>query len=543
MSGSDAVDENFNVVWITMEDTSPGWLGAYGDDLANTPNIDRFAAESRRYDNAVCSGPICTPSRTAAVTGCNQAAIGCHHHRTTFEAAPADGLPTPYRPVVPHYVTGVSERLRRAGYYCTNNGKTDYQFGTPFTMWDENHDEAGWWNRPRDDQPFFAVFNNEVTHESGMWPEGGVSGSAEGNPETDPGAVTVPPYLPDTDKTRRALARHYDNLSRSDEWVGGLLDRLAADGLADETVVVLWSDHGMGIPRGKGWLYDSGLQIPLVVRWPGVTDPESHTDRLVSVVDLPATTLSAAGLDRPPWMHGRPFVGPDAAEREYAFAARDRFDEAYDTMRAVRTQRFKYIRNYEPGTRNRRPMAYRHRHPIAEELLRREAEDSLEPAEQWWVGHKPAEELYDLAADPHETENLAGDPAHAETLDRLREALDDWQRRVGDEGLTDEREMAARMAPEGTQPTTATPTFVPNVPGNRERAPMPDGGTLAGPAMLSLYCATQGASIGYRTGESGRWQLYTDPIRLSAGETTVETKAVRYGHEESAVRTATFVVE
>jgi N-sulfoglucosamine sulfohydrolase len=341
-----------------MEDTSPRF-GCYGDDLARTPNVDALAAAGRRYSNAFTTAPVCAPSRSAAVTGCYQQSLGTHHMRTTHTNDDAPGLATPYDAVPPHYVRTVSEYFRQAGYYCTNNVKTDYQFGEPFTAWDEHHDEAGWWGRD-DNRPFFAVFNNTVTHESGMWPAeeraellAEVGRNPDGLPTegaltTDPDAVEVPPYLPDTDPTRRAIVRQYENVHASDAWVGGLLDQLEADGLADDTIVVLWSDHGEGLPRAKRWPYDSGIRVPLIVRWPGEVDGGAESDRLVSMVDL-------AG------------------------------------------------------------------------------------AERWAARNRPAEELYDLRADPHETENLADDPDHAAARDRLRSALENWLDRVDRFGAEDER--------------------------------------------------------------------------------------------------------
>ncbi|MFB6151553.1 MAG: sulfatase-like hydrolase/transferase [Haloarculaceae archaeon] len=554
-----------NVVWLVLEDVSPRF-GCYGDDLARTPNVDALAAAGRRYPNAFSTAPVCAPSRSAAVTGCHQNDIGTHHMRTTHENEAVPELPTPYEAVPPHYVTAVSEQFRRAGYYCTLDSKTDYQFGEPFTMWDRHGEGAGWWDDARGDgQPFFAMFTYGGTHESGMWdsdpdPDDRAGGAVD-EPETDPAAVDVPPYLPDEPATRRAIARQYDNLAAADAWVGDRLDRLAADGHAEDTVVVLWSDHGEGLPRAKRWVYDAGINVPLIVRWPGELDP-GVDDRLVSLVDLGPAMLSACGLDVPPDADGRPFLGPGAAERKYVFAARDRYDESYDMVRAVRDDRYKYVRHYRPGTPYRQWIPYRNRHPAMRAILERAAAGDLSGAETWFAETRPAEELYDLERDPHETENLAGDPDHADVLDRLREALDDWRDRVDDAGDVAEAEMVrARQGPDG-QPETAPPRFVPNAPGNREREPVSGDVSLDAPATVSLHCGTQGASIGYavesdRSAESGdgdgansggreaggpHWHLYTGPIELPEGETTVRAKAVRYGYAESEERTATFTV-
>mgnify|MGYP000020605702 CR=1 FL=1 len=543
-----------NVVWLVMEDTSPR-LGCYGDSLARTPNIDGLAAEGRRYDNAVSTAPVCAPSRSAAMTGCHQVAMGTHHMRTTHTNDDAPELPTPYDAVPPHYVAAVPELFRRAGYYCTLDSKTDYQFGEPFTMWDRHGEGAGWRDDARDGRPFFSVFTNGVTHESGQWDptEPGTDdqfGGEVADPETDLDAVDVPPYLPDTGTTRTAIARQYDNISRSDEWVGEVLERLEADGLAEDTIVVLWSDHGEGLPRAKRWVYDAGICVPLIVRWPGRVDGGSADDRLVSMVDLGPAMLDACGLDVPGYVDGRPFLDPEAEPREYAVATRDRYDESYDMVRAVRDDRFKYIRHSRPGTPYRQWVPYRNRHPVMREILERAAAGDLAGAEEWFAANRPAEELYDLESDPHEVDNLVGDPHYADDLDRLRAALDEWRDRVGDAGERSETEMVFERYRGDDQPTTATPRLLPNAPGNRERDVVSGEASLESPATVSLYCATQGASVGYALGEAeggenreeAHWELYTGPVSLPEGETTIRAKAVRYGYEESDVATAEFDV-
>jgi arylsulfatase A-like enzyme len=538
-----------NVVWIAMEDTTPRF-GCYGDDLARTPNLDALAGAGRRYENAFCPAPVCAPSRAAVMTGVSPPTLGAHHMRTSTRDR--EGMVASYEAVPPHYVTAVPEYFRDAGYYCTLDSKTDYQFGEPFTMWDHHGDDAGWWDDARGaEQPFFAMFTNGVTHESGMWDpdEPDQFGGSVADPETDLEAVEVPPYLRDTERTRRAIARQYDNVARSDEWVGELLDRLDESGLAEETIVVVWSDHGEGLPRRKRWPYDSGTHIPLIVRWPGEIQAGTVTDGLVSTVDLGPSTLAACGLDVPEYVDGRPFFGPDAtADREYVFATRDRYDESYDMVRSVRDDRYRYVRHYYHEQPYVLWLPYRNRHPAMRDLLAGHAAGTLTDVQaQWLADSRPVEELYDLRTDPHEVHNLATDPAYRDTLTRLRGALDDWRERTGDVAATREAEteLRERIWPGGDQPTTVTPSFVPNAPGNRGRTPAPDGGVFEGPMTVRVYCPTQGASIGYTTGRSsdGHWRLYGGPIRLSPGEkVTIRTKAVRYGYAESDERTATFTV-
>jgi arylsulfatase A-like enzyme len=456
------------------------------------------------------------------------------------------GLPDSYEAVPPHYAKAIPEYLRAAGYYCTNNWKTDYQFDAPISTHHECGGDAHWRSESRgDDQPFFSVFNFVDTHSSAMFPGDDGHIDAPGNLTVDPDEVDVPPYLPDTEPTRRAIARHYTTIEAADERVGDLLDQLAADGHADNTVVMLWSDHGSGIPRAKGWPYHVGIHVPLLVRWPGEIEPGTVDESLVSMVDLGPTTLSIAGVDVPRHMHGWPFLGPEADDndRAYVYATRDRAGESYDMVRTVFDGRFQYVRNYYPGTPYVSWVSYRNQHPALRELHRLSAAGELTEAQgQWFGGTRPAEELYDLESDPHQLDNLADRPDYAETLDRLRSALDGWLDRVGETGHRSESEIRDSGWPNGEQPTTVPPTFVPNAAGNRGDRQIADRAELDAPATLRLYCATQGASIVYSTGDPDRdpesqadWALYTSPIDLpdEAAETAVRAKAVRYGYAPS----------
>ena len=337
-----------NIVWISNEDMSPK-LGAYGDTMARTPVLDRLARESVRYTRAFTTAPVCAPSRAAIITGMYQTAIGAQHMRTTEDRVPE--LPGPYLAVPPFYVKAFPEYLRAAGYYTTNRAKTDYQFGVPFTIWDGLGPNAHWRNRADKSQPFFSVFNLEVTHESQIFPS---SPARKGKPlVTDPAEIQVPPYYPDTPAVREELARVYDNIADMDGQVGAILKQLEDDGLADNTIVFYWSDHGDGVPRAKRSLYDSGLRVPLMIRWPkalgSTVRPGSVSDELVSFIDLAPTVLALAGADIPAHLQGRVLVGPKAAPAPgFVFAARDRMDIEYDMMRSARDARFLYIRNFSP---------------------------------------------------------------------------------------------------------------------------------------------------------------------------------------------------
>jgi N-sulfoglucosamine sulfohydrolase len=511
-----------NILWISCEDISPH-LGCYGDSLVRTPNLDRLASEGIRYTNVFTSAPVCAPCRSGIITGMYQTTIGTQHMRTSHKA---ENLPTPYEAVPPHYVKTFTEYLRAAGYYCTNNFKTDYQFGLPMTAWDECSTTAHYKNRPSKDMPFFAVFNIEVTHESRNW-------DSPAPLTTDPSLVKVPPYYPDNETVRRNIARLYDNIAKLDSIVGKILKELEEEGLAENTVVFFWSDHGDGLPRAKRWLYDAGTRIPLIIRWPGYINEGEVSGRLISSVDLGPTVLSVAGINVPEHMQGKPFMGSQVlAPRNYVFSARDRIDESYDMVRSVRDNRYRYIRNYYPLKPYVLWVPYRDRMPIMQEMLRLHAEGKLEgPQKLWFADTRPPEELYDCETDPWQINNLAFDPAYKDILKRMSTRLDKWISKTKDMGSIAETEMVNNMWPGGEQPVTAEPVFL--IYSNEY------------PGMVSLHCATQGASIAYTTdtSENASWKLYTGPVRLGSGKTKLRARAIRYGYKESKEASSVFTIE
>lgn len=519
-----------NILWVSIEDLSPR-LGCYGDKLAKSPNIDGLAREGMRFTQAFTPAGVCAPCRSSIITGMYQNSIGTQHMRTSHRAP---GLPTPYEAVPPPYVKTFTEYLRAAGYYCTNNHKTDYQFGVPFTAWDESSGRAHWRNRPDKNQPFFAVFNFTDTHESDNWKE----------PEqTNPADVEVPPYYPDTMPVRKDLAREYDNIAIVDRQIGDILSQLKEDGLERETIVFFWSDHGDGLPRAKRWLYDSGLHVPLIIRWPGKIKRGSVNENLVSFVDLGPTVLSMAGVPVPVHMQGQAFLGDQAKEpRQYIYGARDRFDESYDMVRAVRDKRYKYIRNYYPNQPYVLHIPYRNRMRTMQELIRLDAEGKLTgPQKLWMSDTRPPEELYDTVNDPWEINNLATNPKYKSILERKRSELDRWMSEIDDMGKIPEEQMVERMWPGHVQPETHAPLILEY--GSTGMEPLQTVNSRD-PVTVILYCSTQGASLGYTTdtGDNPSWNLYTGPITLSRGRTTLRAKAIRYGYKESDEAVAHFSI-
>ena len=341
------------------------------------------------------------------------------------------------------------EYLRAAGYYCTNNSKTDYQFGGFGAAWDDCSGRGHWKNRPDKSQPFFAVFNLGITHESQ---------TRRFKPgqkfQHDPAKAPLPPYYPDTRLVRENLACYYDRMSQLDGQAQQILDQLEADGLADNTIVWFWGDHGWGLTRGKRFLYESGLRVPLMVRvpeklrkWAGggnasAAAPGTVEQEMVSFIDFAPTMLSLAGAKVPAHMQGQAFLGPQrpATPRKYVQGARDRMDETYDFSRTLRDKKYRYIRNYTPYLSLSQHINYMDRTPILQEMRRLHAEGKLKdgPQMQFFQPTKPVRELYDVIADPHNVNNLADDPKYADVVERMQKDLDDWMISIGDIGFLPE---------------------------------------------------------------------------------------------------------
>lgn len=517
-----------NIVLIVFEDMGPR-IGAFGDAVATTPSLDTFAAQSVRFPNTFTTAGVCAPSRSALITGVHQQTLGTHQMRTS---SPVPGMsgggPIEYEVVPPPEVKAFPELLRQAGYYTTNDGKTDYQFGDPFTVWDANGPDADWRGRA-EGQPFFAMFNPQMTHESYIWPEDRESENPlvnlvarrnreqlAGKPRiTDPAEVEVPPYLPDTPVVRADIARHYDNIAFTEKRVAEIVDMLRSDGLLENTIVIVTTDHGDGLPRMKRTVYDSGIRVPLMIRYPDGLLAGSRDDRLISFVDLAPTILQWAGLEPLPWQQGNALQAN--IKRSYVFAAADRHDTSPGRTKAVFDGRWKYIRNYMPELAVLRPLPFRDALPTMQEIWRLAAADALPPAAARLVASpRGAEELYDLRSDPHEIANLAADPAYNETLERLRQAMDQWIARTGDLSAIPEEEMVRRMWPDMRQPVTAAPEIS-----------IENG-------LLILKSETPGASIAYSLDGSSpeKGPLYTRPVPLVQGA-TVAARAIRYGYAPS----------
>ncbi len=425
-----------NILWVVSEDNSYNFVGAFGDPLARTPHLDALARDGVVFTHAYAAAPVCAPSRSSIITGRMANGMGSQHMRST--------------PPLPEGVKFFPEFLRAAGYHCTNNAKTDYNTSTPFAAaWNASGRNAHWRQRAPG-QPFFAVFNHEHSHESRLHTREKLL--------TDPAKVRVPPYLPDTPTVRADIAQYYDCVSRADAAIGEILAQLAADGLAEDTIVFYYSDHGGATPRSKRFLYENGTHSPLIVRFPkkfahlAPSAAGSRVGELVSLVDLAPTVLSLAGLPRPAQFEGRAFAGTQRTPAP-AFVAmfRDRMDERYDFSRAVTDGRWRYIRNYLPHLPAGQPLAYLWKQASMREWHELHRAGKLNAVQNAFFQPRAAEELYDCEADPDNVRNLAAEPAHQAKLERLRAAHREHSLRVRDTGFLPEALMRSLAA--GASPT------------------------------------------------------------------------------------------
>lgn len=431
-----------NFIWIVLDDDSPN-LGCYGDPQAITPNMDRLAREGARFNNAFTHAPVCAPSRSGLLTGMYPTTMGSHHMRSKLINPPE---------VFTKY-------LRDAGYYVAWPGKVDWNFddGNP-DMTSFNYQPTpqqadsrkDWLREAPPKQPFFHYINLNVTHESQT------RANAEQHKRNtlrlkpnefhQPENMSLPAFYPDAPEIRKDLSQYYDDVTAADYIIGDVLEWLDQYKVADNTVVFVFGDHGRGMPRSKRWIYDSGIKVPLLIRWPGKVKPGAVRNDLVAFIDFAPTVLSIAGVAIPPRMQGQVFLGSKRAkDRQYIYAARDRMDETFDRIRAVRDTRFKYIRNFRPDLPYAQRIAYNEENPTMQAWRRLHREGKLTGAPAlFFAPIKPMEELYDTQSDSDEVKNLADDPKYLKLLQRMRAALDKWIVETKDLGEYPEEELIKR---------------------------------------------------------------------------------------------------
>ncbi len=420
-----------NIVWIVVDDMSANF-SCYGEKTIQTPHVDRMAKDGTQFTQAFVTAPVCSPCRSALVTGCYQTTIGAHHHRSGRGELTI---------TLPGEVVPVPVLFQKAGYYtCIGGhgatgeklGKTDYNFEWPKKMYDGND-----WAGRKPGQPFFMQVQLHGGKHRGQGPNKNWENRAkkELGSNTKPEDVTLPPYYPRDPVILQDWADYLDCCRFTDKEVGDVIARLEKEKLLDETVVFFMTDHGISHARGKQFLYDEGTHVPFVVRGPGIAAGVVRDD-LIEHIDLAATSLALAGIDIPKWMQGRNVLAKDYAKREAVFAARDRCDETMEHIRSVRTPQFKYIRNYLNERPHLQPCQYKDDKAIVQKLRELHAAKKLDDLTEklLFADTRPAEELYDLTGDPHEVTNLAADPKHKATLEAIRKRLADWEKATDDQG-------------------------------------------------------------------------------------------------------------
>ena len=524
-------DKYLNVVWISCEDMGP-ILGSYGNDLIKTPNLDKLASEGVRYTNAYSTAGVCAPSRFSIITGMYSARLGAHNMRTgnyhnyktpeqvsyrkNIGVLDTEGKNIPeYEVVTPTYVKPFTEILRNNGYYCANNFKCDYQFNTPFTAWDEVSSTVSYRDAPKD-KPFFYVWNSLLTHESRIWERSNQPLSV--NPQD----ITIPSYFPDISEVRNDIARKYSNIEEMDKKVGELLIQLEEDGLLESTIIMFWSDHGGNLLRQKRAVGNSGLNVPLIIRYPNKKDAGKVDERIVSLMDLGPTVLSLLGIKPPKYYDGKAIAGQyEQSPRKYVFGTADRFDESIDMQRSVLDGRYVYIKNFMPE----KPLIYRNKYReqinMNSKLIQMDSLNKLEgDAKYIFMKTKPNEEFYDLLNDPYEVNNIIDDTKQADRINDFRVALENWQREINDQGFIAENKLVESFWPNMIQPVTKNVEFK-NI----------------GDGLYELTSITNGASIGYQIDEkigTSSWNLYNKPIRIGNNQKIV-ARAIRIGYKASEI--------
>jgi len=426
-----------NILWLFIEDQDPRY-GCYGEKLVKTPNIDALASEGVLFERAYVPVPVCAPCRSALITGIYPIRLGTHNMRSSRD---------PSAPIyLPDGVETVPELFRNAGYATFNRGKDDYNFVydrselysigvvpglVNAVNWKGLRGEGDWSEVPKN-TPFFA----QIQPPGGKETRGIAAQLADmGATPVDPAAVIVPPQYPDITEVRNKIADHLNTMQRTDYAVGEILDRLKADGLWENTVIFLFSDHGSDMPRSKEFCYEEGLHVPLIIAAPGMKEtvkPGTVRKDLTSLMDVAATSLALAGLEIPEYMDSKNLFAEDY-RRDYIYASRDRCSWTIDRIRAVRGDRYHYIRNFMTD----RPLMqwnYRSTLPISMKIEAMYKNGELTPVQALPYGERPAEELYDMHNDPHQTVNLVNDPEHRAALEKMRGLLAKWIADTGDKG-------------------------------------------------------------------------------------------------------------
>ncbi len=430
-------DDRPNIVWIIPDDMS-AHFGSYGETAIETPHVDSLVASGVKFTNAYVTAPVCSTCRSAFITGMYQTSIGAHHHRSGRGEMKIE---------LPEHIKLVPQIFQEAGYHTSISGwpgngkpgKTDYNF-----EWDKAVYDGTSWTERNDGQPFFAQIQTAGGKlrgkDQGGWEKVAASAEQVFGERTPLDAVKLPPYYPEHPDIVRDWAAYLDSVRLTDHMVGEVVAKLKADGVYENTIILFMTDHGISHARGKQFMYDEGLHVPLVISGPGI-DAGTVREDVVEHIDIAALSLGAAGIAIPEWMQARDILASNYEAREAVFGARDRCDETVDHMRSVRTKEFKYIRNFLPERPYLQPCAYKDAKSIITAMREWHDAGKLDEAQSLIMREtRPPEEFYDVVNDPHEINNLADDPAHAEKLVNLRGLLDAWMEETNDKGMTPESE-------------------------------------------------------------------------------------------------------
>ncbi len=537
--------ERPNIVIMISEDLSPRF-GCYGDKVAETPNIDRMAQEGYRFTNVHTMAGVSGPSRSGLITGVSQNFTNLLHMRSmNFDGGK-------YFAVPPAHIKAYPEIMRSEGYFTYCDVKYDYQWTThsdpgAFSIFNQHGNTMNFedhlcrpiWNEfDLQGRPFFINYNPQITHESGLFfsddttiPKGFTKQAETKDKlrayykisQTDPKKVSCEPFFVDTPESRKEIARHYDNIKVLDAQVGQVIANLKKDGLWDNTILIVTTDHGDCLPRSKRDGYDSGTRVPMIMHIPAKYRPEwmgqtgKVIDRLVSFEDLTPTLLGFAGITQPSYMQGIDLSQDHPAERQYIYVSRARQEKAQWHTYFVQDLHFQYVRNLTKDP-NGKELAYRNALKTVRDLNAAYKNGTLRPEMKSWYEERPVEEFYDLDKDPNQFHNVINDPKYAKEIARMRAALDEWRDRYNDATLIPEATMrAAMLDAEGNQRVTAQPIVT------RDE--------INGKIYLSSV--DDGASMGYSF-DGKTYELYTGAFTLPAGVEKIWVKAVRYGWKESA---------
>ena len=504
-----------NIIWLVAEDQSPEFLPMYGNLTVELPYLSGLAKDGIVFTNAYSPVPVCAPARSALISGLYPTSLGTHNMRTynayKKENQPSIGIPN-YSPPVPEGVKMFPQYLRANGYYTSNNAKEDYNFKKTDGVWDESSSKAHWKNR-KPSQPFFAVFNFGITHESQIWRQGDQPLLVK------PKMLTVPPIFPDSPEVRKDLAVNYSNLIRLDKQIGKVIEQLKTEGLYENSIIFFYGDHGGPFPRYKRALYETGIKVPLIIKFAGQKNAVTTNHDFISFIDYAPTVLSLAGIKPPPVMQGKAQFGPyQVTEKsKFIYASSDRFDEQVDRLRAIRFGNLKYIRNFNLEISNAIPISYREQMPMMQKLNQLwEAQELELNAAAWFKTPKPIEELYDLEQDPYELKNLAGEIEFIDTLAFFRDRLDQWIVETQDLGEYSEKELINKWFPNGN-PRVLSPLS------NKVEA-----------GKIYFNHSDEGATIVWKKTKDSVWSIYSEPLDFL---NSIEAKAVRIGYDDSPILT------